>query len=122
MRLARLFMCLSLAVVANAWAASAELNPVRTRAATPAESAVQAVIVKLRAREGVSSTQTSSADAVMGLAKRAGLALKESHRITANLHVMHVLPTVAGESMAATLALSLIHISSRSAPPKRSIL
>jgi serine protease len=104
MRLARLFMCLSLAVVANAWAASAELNPVRTRAATPAESAVQAVIVKLRAREGVSGTQTSSADAVMGLAKRAGLALKESHRITANLHVMHVLPTVAGEPMAATLA------------------
>jgi serine protease len=104
MRLARLFMCLTLAVAADAWSASAELNSVRTEPATPAEPAVQAVIVKLRARVPTASPQNAPADAIAGVARRAGLALLETHRIVANLHVMHVVPTQAGESVAATLA------------------
>lgn len=104
MRFSNLFMCLSLAVVANAAGAAAELNPVRAHPATQAESVVHGVIVKLRAREPTSTQTTSSADPVAALAKRAGLGLKESHRIAANLHVMHVLPAVSGESIAATLA------------------
>ena len=103
MRFLRLFECLSLAVVASAFGASVELNPVRTHPATATESAVQAVIVKLRAREPTSG-QSPSADAVAALAKRTGLPLMESHRILAHLHVLHVLPAAAGESLAATLA------------------
>lgn len=104
MRCSRWFICLSLAVLANAFGASSELNPVRTHPATQAESAVQRVIVKLRARERTSSVQTTSAADAVALAKRANLGLKESHRIAGDLHVMRVLPAVAGESLAATLA------------------
>jgi len=102
MHLSRWFMCLCVALVANASGASAELNPVRTHPAAPAEPVIQAVIVKLRAPTG--NEQTASADSVTALAKRAGVALQESHRIVSNMHVMHVLPLVPGESVAATLA------------------
>jgi serine protease len=105
MRVSRLFMYLSLAMFANALGASAELNPVRSHPATPSETAVQGVIVKLRAPEPTSSAQPAApADAVAALATRASLGLKESHRIAENLHVMHVLPAAAGEAIAATIA------------------
>jgi serine protease len=99
MRVSRLIVCLSLAVIANALGASAELNPTRAQPATPTEPAVQAVIVKLRARE-----PSTPADAVAALAKRARLGLMESHRIAANLHVLHVRPAMADESVTMTLA------------------
>jgi serine protease len=102
MRLSRWFMCLWLALVANASGASTELNPVRSHPATTAEPVVQAVIVKLRAPKN--NAQTTSPESVAALARRAGVALQESHRIVANMHVMHVLPMVPGESVAATLA------------------
>ena len=102
MRLARLFTCLSLAIVAQASGTSAELNPVRAHPLKSAELTVQGVIVKLRA--STSSAQIPSADAVAALATRAGVALQDSRRIMANLHVMHVLPATAGESIASTLA------------------
>jgi serine protease len=104
MRVLRLFMCLSLAAVANASGALAELNPVRSHPATSAETVVQGVIVKLRASESTSGANSAPADAVSALAKRVSLELKESHRIAGNLHVMRVLPAVAGEPMAVTLA------------------
>jgi serine protease len=75
---------------------------VRTHPEAPAEPVFQAVIVKLRAP--TNNAQATSSDSVAQLAKRAGVALQESHRIVANMHVMHVLPTVPGESVAATLA------------------
>jgi len=102
MHLSRWFMCLCVALVAKASGASAELNPVRTHPAAPAEPVVQAVIVKLRAP--TSNAQTTSPDSVAALAKRAGVTLQESHRIVANMHVMHVLSIGPGESVAATLA------------------
>ena len=105
MRFSPWFICLSLALLANAFGASAELNPVRTHPATQAEPAVQGVIVKLRAPEPSSSAQSTSAtDPVAALAKRVNLGLKESHRISTYLHVMRVLPAVPGELIAATLA------------------
>jgi serine protease len=102
MRLVRLFTCLSLAIVAQASGASAELNPVRAHPLTSAEPSVQGVIVKLRA--STSRSQIPSADAVAALATRAGVALQDSHQIMANLHVMHVLPAIAGESIGSTIA------------------
>jgi serine protease len=102
MRLARLFTCLSLAIFAPALCAAAELNPVRVHPLLSPEPTVQGVIVKLRA--STSRPQIPSAAAVAALAKRAGLALQESHQIMANLHVMRVLPAIAGESIGATIA------------------
>ena len=102
MHVSRWFTCLCVAFVANASGASTELNPVRTHPAAVAEPVIQAVIVKLRAPMG--SAQMTSPDSVAALAKRAGVAVQESHRIVSNMHVMHVLPLVPGESVAATLA------------------
>jgi hypothetical protein len=48
MRRSRFIVCLGLAVLADAFAASAELNPVRTHPTIQGEPAVQGVIVKLR--------------------------------------------------------------------------
>jgi serine protease len=97
-------MYLGLAVLAHAYAASAELNPVRTHPLVQREPAVQRVIVKLRALEAGTDIQAHSAATAMALAKRAGLILRESHRIAPGLHAMRVEPATGGESIAATLA------------------
>lgn len=104
MRVACLFMSLSLAILANTLVAAAELNPVQARSVPPAETVVQGVIIKLRAAGPTSRAQASSADPVAAVAKRASLGLMESRPIAGALHAMRVLPAVAGESLAATLA------------------
>lgn len=106
MRYSRLWMFLSFAILANAFGASPELNPVWTHPATQPEPEIQGVIVKLRDLEPSSTARIKSAaaDPAAALAKRAGLNLKESHRIMTNLHAMRVQPAVTGESIAATLA------------------
>jgi serine protease len=105
MRSSRFLMCLGLAVLTNAFGASAEINPVRTQPRTQSQPAIQGIIVKLRASEVSSSTAApSSADPMTALARRVSLTLKESHRISSGLHVMRVLPAVSGEPIAATIA------------------
>src|SRR5476649_906448 len=104
MRGARLLMCLGLAILADTFAASAELNPVRTHPTLQGEPAVQGVIVKLRALEPGGDAHGASAAGPAALAKRAGLIFRGSHQITPRLHVMRVEPAAGGESVAATLA------------------
>ncbi len=94
MRSYSILMCLSIAVIANAFGASGEFNPVRHRPTTASGPDMQRVIVKLRA---------AAASDLVPLTQRTQLALKESHPIAGRLHVMQVTPA-AGESVAATLA------------------
>src|SRR5450759_1408116 len=61
MRRSRFIVCLGLAVLADAFAASAELNPVRTHPTIQGEPAVQGVIVKLRALEPGSDAHARAA-------------------------------------------------------------
>jgi len=104
MRRSRFIVCLGLAVLADAFAASAELNPVRTHPTIQGEPAVQGVIVKLRALEPGSDAHARAAADPAALARRAGLVLRQSHQIAPRLYVMRVEPAVGGESLAATLA------------------
>ena len=97
MRSYGILMCLSFAVLANAFGASSEFNPVQQQS-TPA---VQAVIVKLRATEVANAAATTG---VTRLAQRVQVTLRESRQIAGFLHVMQVEPAVSGESVAATLA------------------
>jgi len=104
MRGSRFLMCLGLALLADAFAASVELNPVRTHSNMQRPPAVQRVIVKLRALEPSGDAHGSTAAAPAALAKRASLVLMESHRIAPGLHVLRLQPAAGGESIAATLA------------------
>src|SRR5450631_212287 len=81
MRRSRFIVCLGLAVLADAFAASAELNPVRTHPTIQGEPAVQGVIVKLRALEPGSDAHARAAADPAALARRAGLVLRQSHQI-----------------------------------------
>jgi len=68
------------------------------------EPAVQRVIVKLRTLEPGGDAQARSAADPSAIAKRAGLIVRESHRIAPGLHALRVEPAASGESIAATLA------------------
>jgi hypothetical protein len=96
-----------LAVVAVGTATvTVERNPVRTH---PHENArmgeQQHIIVKLRPVRASGRAQVRTArDRVNALATRTGLTLDGYRALTTDLHVMHVEPAAAGESIAATLA------------------
>ncbi len=104
MRFPRSIAWLWLALLASALATAAELNPVPTHSAGQPEPAVQGVIVKLRGVEPAPAVPSAFPEPVVALARRAGVGLKETHRIVANTYVIRVLPAVSGESLAATLA------------------
>lgn len=91
-------ICLSLALISNAFGAADEFNPVRHHALTASATDVQRVIVKLR------ETTMEEPDGVATLTQRTHLNLKQSRRITGGLHALRVQPAVPGEPLAATLA------------------
>jgi serine protease len=104
MRFPRLFAWLCLALAANGLGAAQELNPVPTQPRSEPEPAVQGVIVKLRELGPTPATPSATPAPLAALARRAGLGLKETRRIVGSTYVMRVLPVLAGESVAATLA------------------
>jgi serine protease len=94
-----------IAAGAAASASDTELNPVRTHPRTVSESAVQQVIVKLRASApGTRMHAQTSEDRIAALALRAGLTVDQHRAITNELHVLSVEPGLPGENTAATLA------------------
>jgi serine protease len=104
MRFPRLVAWACLALAANAWGTSGEVNPVPPHPVNAPDLALQDIIVKLRDLEPARSPAAASSEGVSALARRAGLGLKESRRIVSATYVMRVTPAVAGESLAATLA------------------
>src|SRR5471030_384084 len=103
MRRSLFLTCLGLAVLVHAFAASTELNPVRTQPRVQDEPAVQRVIVKLRALAPGDAAPARLAAVAEALVKRVGLTLRGSHRIAPHLHALRVEPAAGGESIAATL-------------------
>jgi hypothetical protein len=105
MRLFKILMCAAVCLFATAIGAAPEYNPARMRPQAQPQSAIQHVIVKLRA-ERISSRQQarSSSDAVVALAKRTGVSLVATRPIGLGLHVIHVQAATSGEPLARTLA------------------
>ncbi len=101
MRSYSIFICLSMAIFANAFGAAGEINPVRHNPTTESEPTPQRIIVKLRVAE--TANVSAPADVSM-LTQRTHLSLKETHQIAGRMHVMQVEPTGTGESVEATLA------------------
>ncbi len=89
--------------------AAPEFNPLPARAR--AEAPVERLIVKLRpaggARTAVPAATTPAASAapeIEALGARAGILLRHSHSITADVHVARLFRGLAGEELAAALA------------------
>jgi serine protease len=105
-----LLLCLSLAC-GLAFGADSEVNAVRRElTAQPAETSVQALIVRFR-DEGTGiaaakgeTTQAASKARASAAAQRAGLVLAESREIGAGMQAVKVRPTSSGDTLASTLA------------------
>ncbi len=98
MRLSVILMYLGMVVMTKAFGASGELNPVPVQPTAMSTAELTRIIVKLRTPDALDES------AVAALARRAGLTLKASRRITGSMHVIHIKPTVPGESLAETIA------------------
>lgn len=101
MRSYSLFICLSMAIFANAFGAAGEFNPVLHNPTAESKPTPQRIIVKLRESE---MANVSTAADVSNLTQRIHLSLKETRQLTGRMHVMEVEPAVTGESVEATLA------------------
>jgi serine protease len=93
---------------------STEFNPVRTRSHATADAAVERLIIKLRPTASAGAVTTAAVASeeaqieagrqrVAVLAGRHGLMLKMTRAITARMHVVHLDPALAAESLAKTL-------------------
>ena len=109
MRSAAWLMLVAAAAVGAASLVSVERNPVRTHPTGVPESAIQHIIVKLRARTGESvltpeQRAQQEQERITSLAARIGVGLEGAREITTRLHAIRVRPAVQGESIAQTLA------------------
>jgi hypothetical protein len=85
---------------ADATAATAETNPVRTHPTAAAQPGTEQILVKLRATAATSRLQAQAAtNVVKELATRSNLTLKQSRQITTGLHLMQVV-SAQGETTA----------------------
>src|SRR5213082_342154 len=103
-----------MAAVLGAASLNDELNPVRTHPHGAADTAVERLIIKLREAAGATAVIAAAVtpeqaqieagrQRVALLAGRHGLMLKSTRPITARMHVVHLEPALAGESVATTL-------------------
>jgi serine protease len=104
LRFSRLLAWACLAFAVAGVGVAGELNPVPSQPAIPPDLALQNIIVKLRDLEAGGSAAAVSLESVSSLARRAGLGLKDSRRIVSTTYALRLLPAVAGEPIAATLA------------------
>ncbi|HUN73517.1 MAG TPA: S8 family serine peptidase [Steroidobacteraceae bacterium] len=103
------WLMLVAAAAVGAGAIHVEHNPVRTHPAGIAAGSIQNIIVKLRATSAASTTNSTVEQAqeqarIKALAARTGVGLQSSREIMTRLHVIHVLPSAPGASLAQTLA------------------
>ncbi|HTW37088.1 MAG TPA: S8 family peptidase [Steroidobacteraceae bacterium] len=101
------WLMLAAAAAVGAAVSGVEHNPVRTHPAATPLSAVQNIIVKLRAtssEDDVQASEQEEHERIMALAARAGIGLESSREIMSHLHVLHLQPGAQGASMAQTLA------------------
>src|SRR5579864_3295976 len=97
MRLVLCALAVSAAAFASTIGGSSEVNPVRTHPHAEAQSGIHRVIVRLRslagAPNGSSKLETQGAlDRIAGLALRAGVTVRTTKAITADIQAIQVLP------------------------------
>src|SRR5262245_10166344 len=98
-----LFVALSCAGAIAAGSGS-ENNPVRRQPAAAQAMSPHRLIVKFRSSVSDRSQAQSAEDPAASLARRLRLTLRESHPITARMHVLQLEPDATGESLDSLLA------------------